>query len=70
MTEQRHCYENSKAERVNGILKNEYYIDAVYPSKAMARKNIEEAIRIYNTRRIHDALGGMTPVQYRQKFCA
>jgi transposase InsO family protein len=28
MTEEMHCYENAKAERVNGILKQEYYLGA------------------------------------------
>ncbi|GHT17720.1 integrase [Bacteroidia bacterium] len=28
MTEQNHCYENAKAERVNGILKDEFLLDS------------------------------------------
>ena len=27
MTEENHCYENAMAERVNGILKDEFYLD-------------------------------------------
>jgi len=27
MTEENHCYENTVAERVNGILKDEFYLD-------------------------------------------
>jgi len=30
MTEDNHCYENSKAERVNGILKDEFYLDSTF----------------------------------------
>jgi hypothetical protein len=27
MTEENHCYENAMAKRVNGILKDEFYLD-------------------------------------------
>ncbi len=27
MTEENYCFENAMAERVNGILKNEFYLD-------------------------------------------
>ena len=30
MTEENHCYENAKAERVNGILKDEFYLDQTF----------------------------------------
>ena len=33
MTEQNHCYENAMAERVNGILKQEYGLDQVFITK-------------------------------------
>jgi putative transposase len=29
MTEENHCYENAIAERVNGILKDEFYLDHI-----------------------------------------
>ena len=34
MTEQNHCYENCHAERVNGILKDEFHLDATFRSLA------------------------------------
>ena len=30
MTEENHCYENTMAERVNGILKDEFYLDQTF----------------------------------------
>ena len=30
MTEENHCYENAMAERVKGILKDEFYLDQVF----------------------------------------
>ena len=33
MTEELHCYENAMAERLNGILKGEYYLDSCFRTK-------------------------------------
>jgi putative transposase len=61
MTEENHCYENALAERVNGILKDEFYLDQNFPSLELARKVSHNAIRIYNTKRLHLSLNYKTP---------
>jgi transposase InsO family protein len=61
MTEDLHCYENALAERVNGILKQEYYLAGGFRTKKQALKAIEEAVWLYNTRRPHTALKFQTP---------
>ncbi|MDR3351361.1 MAG: IS3 family transposase, partial [Prevotellaceae bacterium] len=61
MTQENHCYENALAERVNGILKDEYLLDATFRDHQHARRACAEAIRLYNTRRPHWALGLKTP---------
>jgi transposase InsO family protein len=61
MTEMNHCYENAKAERVNGILKGEYGLGCTFRSKKMALKAIDQAIALYNGRRPHQALGYQVP---------
>ena len=43
MTEELHCYENGMAERLNGILKSEYFLDRHFKTKAEARKVVKEA---------------------------
>lgn len=63
MTVQNHCYENAKAERVNGILKQEYALDAVFKSKRDVLKAVKEAIYLYNNHRPHQALGYRYPAQ-------
>jgi transposase InsO family protein len=65
MTEELHCYENAMAERLNGILKGEYFLDRHFRTKDEARQAIEEAIRTYNTRRLHEKLGYKTPAEFR-----
>jgi len=61
MTEKYHCYENSVAERVNGILKDEYSLDACFKTKEQALKSFNQAIMLYNTRRPHLSLNYATP---------
>ena len=54
MTEELHFYENAMAEHLNGILKYEYFLNTHFKTKKEAARAIEEAIRIYNTRRLHE----------------
>ena len=56
MTEELHCYENAKAERVNGILKQEYFLGGCFRTKQQAIKAVDQAVWLYNTRRPHQAL--------------
>lgn len=61
MTEENHCYENALAERVNGILKDEYLLGEDQLDLETARKAAREAISIYNTKRLHWSLDLKTP---------
>lgn len=63
MTEEMHCAENALAERVNGILKQEYFLNGEFLSLEQALKAVEEAIHLYNTRRPHRSLAFRTPEQ-------
>ena len=66
MTEANHCAENALAERMNGILKQEYGLGAEFPTKAAARQATRQGIDLYNTRRPHGALGYRIPAQVHQ----
>ena len=61
MTEESHCYENAIAERVNGILKDEFYLDQTFRSMRSASEATDNAINIYNSKRLHVSLGYKTP---------
>jgi putative transposase len=63
MTENNHSAENAIAERVNGILKQEYYLDANFTHKPEARRASVEGISLYNHRRPHTSLGFRTPAE-------
>ena len=53
MTEENHCYENAIAERVNGILKDEFYLDQTFDSLQHAKRATKNAINLYNEIRLH-----------------
>lgn len=55
------CYENALAERVNGILKNEFNLDETFNTKEQAIKTVHQSIYIYNRHRPHWALNLRTP---------
>jgi transposase InsO family protein len=61
MTEQNHCYENAMAERVNGILKDEFYLDQTFANVAHAKRAAKNAIKLYNEMRLHLSLDFKTP---------
>lgn len=61
MTETNHCAENALAERVNGILKQEYSLDVEFKTKADALRAVSQGIWLYNNRRLHEALNYRVP---------
>ena len=63
MTEVMHCYENAAAERVIGILKQEYELDRSFRTKEQAAKAFVQAVFLYNYRRPHLCLNYRTPAQ-------
>lgn len=67
MTEANHCYENALAERVNGILKQEYALNETFPSNAHAVQTTIQAIRLYNECRPHMGLAYATPAHVHEE---
>ena len=61
MASKGNCYENALAERVNGILKQEFFLDQKFINKSHAIKTSKESIKIYNNKRLHIRLGYKTP---------
>ena len=53
--------QNSIAERINGIIKNEWIYDMKLDSCSTAQKELKEIIRIYNEHRPHQTLEFATP---------
>ena len=57
------CYDNAFMESCFGTLKTELEMEA-YPNAHVARKEIPDYLRYYNTRRRHSALDYLTPEAY------
>ena len=61
MTQSYDPYENAVAERVNGILKDEFEIGEGFVSEKQAQKEIKNAIAVYNSKRPHISCDYATP---------
>jgi putative transposase len=61
MTNNGDPYENAVAERINGILKQEFMIDTYHQSLAIMKVIVKEAIEIYNNQRPHYSNYMLTP---------
>jgi transposase InsO family protein len=66
MGEAGNCYDNAIAERVNGILKDEYLLDNEFASYDQAVQATREAIYLYNYERPHWSLGLKKPADVYQ----
>lgn len=67
MTDDNHCYQNSVAERINGILKDEFNLDAVFRTFDELKAAVGRAIDVYNNKRLHFSLGLETPEEVYAK---
>jgi transposase InsO family protein len=63
MGEVGNCYENALAERMNGILKQEYGLDDLFTDFAQAKRAVWEAIWLYNFERPHLSLDYEIPAR-------
>ena len=67
MTEENHCYENAHAERLNGILKQEYGLGRTFGTREQARRAADQGVWLYNNRRPHGSLKNRMPVQVHKQ---
>lgn len=68
MTEDGSPYDNALAERVNGILKDEFGLDENFNSIEEVKMQVRQAIYLYNEKRPHMSCQMLTPHQmHKQK---
>lgn len=62
------AYENGKAERINGIIKNNYLIH--YPIKTFEqlKKMLDRSVSLYNKEKPHKSLHYLSPIDYENKL--
>lgn len=66
MTENGDPLENAIAERVNGIIKEEYLNDYQVENLEEAKELLDVVIQLYNNERPHMSIGNLTPNQVHQ----
>ena len=66
MTQENHCYENAMEKRINGVLKNEFYLDQTFDDVSHAKRAAKNAINLYNQIRLHLSLDFKTPNNVHQ----
>lgn len=67
MTQNSDPYENAVAERINGILKQEFIIDKYEQNVEIMKVIVKEAVEIYNENRPHFSNYLLTPNQMHQQ---
>lgn len=63
MTQKYDPYENAIAERVNGILKEEFGLFEIFENFENLKKQVKEAVVLYNQMRLHLSINMLTPNQ-------
>jgi len=66
MTQNGSPYDNAIAERVNGILKNEWLDKMTFNNIEDAKRETERVVNLYNTRRLHAAINFLVPEKAHQ----
>jgi len=64
MTQEK-VFENSHAERLNGIIKNNYLYPYGPTNMTSLKRLLDKAVFMYNTGKPHKALGKLTPSNFR-----
>jgi putative transposase len=67
MTQNSDPYENAVAERINGILKQEFFIDKYNKDLPIMKQIIKETVDIYNENRPHLSNQMLTPNQMHEQ---
>lgn len=67
MTEHHDPYQNAVAERVNGIIKQEFLQGITIKDIGLMRKIVAESIEIYNSERPHTSCHMLTPEQMHKQ---
>jgi transposase InsO family protein len=68
MGQKGNCYDNALAERVNGILKQEYALGERFANLTQAERAVNEAVWLYNHERPHLSLNYQKPYEVHYQY--
>ena len=63
-----YAYENGYAERLNGIIKNEYLKPWGVKTYEDLQKKVDRAVSLYNSERPHNSLGRISPNEFERNI--
>ena len=63
-----YAWENGKAERINGVIKNNYLIHRNIKTFEDLVKEVDRSVQLYNLEKPHIGLQRMTPVNFENKL--
>lgn len=63
-----YAYENGKAERLNGIIKNNYLIHYNIKTYKQLVKSVDRSVQLYNQERPHKSLKYKTPINFENEI--
>ena len=67
MTQDGSPYDNAVAERVNGILKDEFGLDDTFENMEQASREVKQSIDLYNRLRPHLSNSMLTPIEMHKQ---
>jgi hypothetical protein len=62
------AYENGKAERINGVIKNNYLKHYQIKNFIELIESVDRSVRLYNTEKPHKALNYRTPLEFEKQL--
>lgn len=63
-----YAWENGKAERINGVIKNNYLIHRNIKTFEDLQKEVDRSVQLYNLEKPHIGLQRMTPIHFENKL--
>ncbi len=61
-------WENGKAERINGVIKNNYLKHRDIPNFASLQQELDRSVKLYNNDKPHISLQRKTPIQFEKEY--
>lgn len=63
-----YAYQNGVAERLNGVIKNNYIAHWECNNYKDLVKNVDRAVQLYNIEKPHKSLGYKTPIEFEKSI--
>ena len=64
----KHPWENAFAERINGVIKNNYLIHKPINNFEELVKAVDRSVKLYNTDKPHSSLQKKTPIEFEKSY--